>query len=149
MWWRQSCWPFGPLELIAVGLTELKFVGLSVVFSFLSLLFSHSVTSDFFYNSMGASPPGSLCPWDFPGKITGVGCHFLSRGSSPPRDRPTSLNLLFCRWILYGWVTWEALEFRVFSCRAMDVKLNCKDILVKAASQVVLVIRTHLSMQET
>ena len=27
-----------------------------------------------------------LCPWDFPGKNTGVGCHFLLRGSSQPRD---------------------------------------------------------------
>ena len=25
---------------------------------------------------MDRSPPGS-CPWDFPGKTTGVGCHFL------------------------------------------------------------------------
>ena len=23
------------------------------------------------------SPPGSPCPWDFSGKNTGVGCHFL------------------------------------------------------------------------
>ena len=23
------------------------------------------------------SPPGSSCPWDSPGKNTGVGCHFL------------------------------------------------------------------------
>ena len=28
-----------------------------------------------------------LCPWNFPGKNTGVGCHFLSRGSSWPRDQ--------------------------------------------------------------
>ena len=27
-----------------------------------------------------------LCPWDFPGKNTGVGCHFLQTGSSLPRD---------------------------------------------------------------
>ena len=27
-----------------------------------------------------------LCPWDFPGKNTGVGCHFLLQGSSKPRD---------------------------------------------------------------
>ena len=25
----------------------------------------------------GLSPPRFLCPWDFPGKNTGVGCHFL------------------------------------------------------------------------
>ena len=28
-----------------------------------------------------------LCPWDSPGKETGVGCHSSSRGSSQPRDR--------------------------------------------------------------
>ena len=28
-----------------------------------------------------------LCPWDSPGKDTGVGCHFLLQGSSWPRDR--------------------------------------------------------------
>ena len=28
-----------------------------------------------------------LCPWDVPGKNTGVGCHFLLQGSSPPRNR--------------------------------------------------------------
>ena len=40
-------------------------------------------------------PPGLwtvrlLCPWNFPGKNTGVGCHFLlsrSLGSSQPKDR--------------------------------------------------------------
>ena len=32
--------------------------------------------------------PTRLCPWNFPGKNTGVGCHFLSRGSSSPRDQP-------------------------------------------------------------
>ena len=25
----------------------------------------------------GLEPIGFLCPWDFPGKNTGVGCHFL------------------------------------------------------------------------
>ena len=27
-----------------------------------------------------SSPPGSPCPWDSPGKDTGVGCHFLLQG---------------------------------------------------------------------
>ena len=35
----------------------------------------------------GLQPIRLLCPWDFPGKNTGVGCHFLLQGSSPPRDR--------------------------------------------------------------
>ena len=40
-----------------------------------------------------------LCPWDFPGKSTGVGCHFLlqgiflTQGSTP--------GLLHCRQTLY------------------------------------------------
>ena len=32
---------------------------------------------------MDCSPPVLLCPWDFPGKNTGVGCHF-----PPPGDLP-------------------------------------------------------------
>ena len=28
-----------------------------------------------------------FCPWDSPGKNTGVGCHAPSRGSSQPRDQ--------------------------------------------------------------
>ena len=30
-----------------------------------------------FCNPIDYSLPGSSCPWDFPGKSTGVGCHFL------------------------------------------------------------------------
>ena len=44
-----------------------------------------------------------LCPWDFPGKNTGVHCHFplqgifLTQGSNP--------FFLHCRWNLYHWAT--------------------------------------------
>ena len=37
----------------------------------------------------------ALCPWDFPGKNTGVGCHFVLRGSSQPRDR-THFSFVSC-----------------------------------------------------
>ena len=37
--------------------------------------------------SHGLQPTRLLCPWDFPGKGTGVGWHFLSRGSSRLRGR--------------------------------------------------------------
>ena len=33
-------------------------------------------------NPMDCSLPG-LCPWDFPGKNTGMGCHFLLLGIFP------------------------------------------------------------------
>ena len=28
-------------------------------------------------------PTRLLCPWDFPGKDTGAGCHFLLQGTKP------------------------------------------------------------------
>ena len=34
----------------------------------------------------GLEPTRLLCPWNFPGKNTGVGCHFLLQGFSWPRD---------------------------------------------------------------
>ena len=37
---------------------------------------SHSVVSDS-SRSYGLQPTRLLCPWDFPGKSTGVGCHCL------------------------------------------------------------------------
>ena len=46
-----------------------------------------------------------LCPWGFPGKNTGVGCHFLLQGIFSTQE----LNLhLHCKWILYHWATREA-----------------------------------------
>ena len=47
----------------------------------------------------GLQPSRLLCPRDFPGKNTGVGCHFLlQRGSSQPRDQ-TRISCIG-RWIL-------------------------------------------------
>ena len=55
-------------------------------------------------------PTRFLCPWNFPGKNTGVGCHsllqgiFLTQGSNPG-----PLCVLHGRQILYHWSTREAL----------------------------------------
>ena len=45
----------------------------------------------------GLQPAKLPCPWNFPGKNTGVGCHFffLKRGSFQPRDR-THISCLSC-----------------------------------------------------
>ena len=40
------------------------------------MLFSRSVVSDSL-QPRGLHPARLLCPWDFPGKDTGVGCQFL------------------------------------------------------------------------
>ena len=43
-------------------------------------------------NSMDPMEPARLlCPWDFPGKNTGVGCHFLPQGIFPTQGLNSSL----------------------------------------------------------
>ena len=48
---------------------------------------------------MDHSLPGCLCPWDFPGKNTGVDSHSLLQGIFPTQG--LNLGLLNCRQILY------------------------------------------------
>ena len=66
-----------------------------------SLLLSRSVVS----NSLqphGLQPARLPCPWDSPGKNTGVACHFLFQGIVPTQgSNPCLLCLLHCRQILY------------------------------------------------
>ena len=68
-----------------------------------------------------------LCPEDFPGKNTGVGCHFLLQGIFPTQgSNPRLLCLLHCWWIphlLSHWgspcccsVAWSCL----IPCNATD-----------------------------
>ena len=51
------------------------------------------------FQSLGLQPHGLqpsrlLCPWDFPGKNTGVGCHFLLQGTVLTQGS----NLCFLHW---------------------------------------------------
>ena len=47
----------------------------------------------------GLQPTRLLCPWDSPGKNTGVGCHFLLQGIFPAQG--WNPGLPHCRQILY------------------------------------------------
>ena len=58
------------------------------------LLFSHSVISDALLQSSWL-----LCPWDFPGKNTRVGCHFLLQGIFPTQG--LNPHLLLGRWVFF------------------------------------------------
>ena len=44
-------------------------------------------------------PARLLCPWDSPGKNTGVGCHSLLQGIFPTQG--SNQGLLYCKQILY------------------------------------------------
>ena len=47
----------------------------------------------------GLQPASLFCPWDSPGKNTGVGCHFLLQGIFPTQE--SNQGLLHYRQILY------------------------------------------------
>ena len=61
----------------------------------------------------GLEPVSLLCPWDSPGKNSGVGCHallqgtFLTQGSNPP--------LLDCRQILYHMNPWGSPDIPLWT----------------------------------
>ena len=59
---------------------------------------SHSGVSDS-SRPHGLEPARLLCPWDSPGKNTGVGCHSLLQGIFLTQG--SNLGLLYCRQILY------------------------------------------------
>ena len=61
------------------------------------LKLSHSVGSNSLWPH-GLWPTRLLCPWDSPGKITGVGQHSLLQGIFP--TQASNPGLLHCRWIL-------------------------------------------------
>ena len=58
----------------------------------LLLLFSGQVMSDSWWPH-GLQPTRLLCPWDSPGKNTGVGCHSLLQGIFPTQGSNSSLLL--------------------------------------------------------
>ena len=76
--------------------------------SFLSCECVCSVVSDSL-RLHGPWPTCLLCPWDFPGKKTGVGSLPSSKGSSRPRDQ-THISCMSCTgWrIPYHCATWKA-----------------------------------------
>ena len=56
-------------------------------------MLSHSVMSDSLWPH-GLYPARLLCPWNFPGKNTGMGCHFLLQGIFLPQG----LNPCLLHW---------------------------------------------------
>ena len=73
-------------------------------------------------NPMDCSPPGSLCPWDAPGKNTGVGCSALLQGMFPTQG--SNLHLFHLPALAGGFftanTTWEALMTVYFTSFRQD-----------------------------
>ena len=64
----------------------------------INLISAYSLSRVRLCEPMDCSPLRLLCPWDSPGKDTGVGCHFLLQGIFPTQE--PNLGLLHCRQIL-------------------------------------------------
>ena len=75
----------------------------------------------------GLQPARLLYLWDYLGKNTGVGCHFLPQESSQPRNQ-THISCIssIARWVLYHCTTWEAHHFH--SVQFSSVSQSCPTV---------------------
>ena len=128
----QICWCFSHPESILKGNNPIKAyftyhkiypfqVYNSMIFSKFTHLCNHhhkSVLEHFYHSnkilcvcacsvvSDSLWPTRLLCPWNFPGKGTGVSCHFLLQGIFPTQgSNPVSCSSCFGRRVLYHWAT--------------------------------------------
>ena len=69
----------------------------------------------------GLEPAWLLCLWNFPGKDTGVDCHFCLQGIFLTQG--SNLHLLLGRWILYHLATWEIPTFMFMGKQNIHVAL--------------------------
>ena len=90
-----------PSDLQIINQPQKKVFSVCILFFHHSYVLSLSIVSDSL-RPCGLQPARLLCPWDSPGKNTGVGCHFLFQGIFPAQgSNPHLLCLLHCRQILY------------------------------------------------
>ena len=69
------------------------------------------------FGTLWLQPARLLCPWDSPGKNTGVGCYALLQGIFPTQGlNPWLLHLLHCRQIIYLWATGGSPLLINYSC---------------------------------
>ena len=90
-------------ELVRHGNTwrKLKCIWLSEISQFEKAAYHVKVSVTWWYLTLcdTMDPTRLLCPWNFPGKNTGVGCHSLLQWIFPTQG--LNLGLLHCRQILY------------------------------------------------
>ena len=73
--------------------------------------------------SFGLSPTRLLCSWDFSGKNTRVGCHFLLQGIFPTQG--SNPHPLHCRRILYPLSHLETKQYKMYFNLKIDM-FNCR-----------------------
>ena len=105
-----SVWPVRPLIIEFRPHPNLGWLHLKILVWIIFTCVCHSVVSNSSWPH-GLQPTRLLCPWDYPGKNTGVGSHLLLRGMFLIQGSNPESSCGFCigRQILYHWATWNAL----------------------------------------
>ena len=85
-----------------------------------------------------------LCPWDFPAKNTGVGCHFLFQGIFPTQK--SNLHLLHCRQTLYLLSHWDFSWIDVCVCVCVCVCVS-RSVMSDSATPQIVACQASLSME--
>ena len=80
-------------------LTSIYIAPAGISFRILKWKWSGSVMSDSLHTPWTVATR-LLCPWDFPGKSTGMGCHFLLQGIFPTQG--SNPGFLHCKQMLYS-----------------------------------------------
>ena len=126
--WLPS-WFFGTLALNPNADTSLR---LPLLCGPSSFVFVHAcivcVLSHVWLGPHGLQPSRLLSQWNFPGKNTGAGCHFLLQGVFLTQgSNPHRLCLLHWKQILYHFATWEeapCFVVSLFSCSVVSDSLQ-------------------------
>ena len=78
--------------------------------------------------------PSRLLPWNFPGKNTGAGCHFLLQGIFLTQgSNPHRLCLLHWQQILYHFATWKPLALWWWCSLAQSCPTLCNPTSFQAS----------------
>ena len=99
-----------------------KQIFLHLIFPLHSMCVCQSLSCVQLLATHGLEPTRLLCPWDSPGKSTGVGCHsllqglFLTQGSNP--------GLLHCGHILYHLSYLGSLTFLQFQLCSRNINFH-------------------------
>ena len=85
------------------------------------------------YNSLRSyelMPTRLLCPWEFPGMDTGMGCHFLFQTIFPTQGSSPHLCIsCIGRQFLYHWTTWEAQVHRTHMVQEHSLPMLCSFVI--------------------
>ena len=84
-------------------------------------MLSCSVVSDFL-QPHGLQPTRFLCPWDYPGKSTGIGCHFLLQGIFLTQEC-NRISSLAGRFFTTS-ITWEAPIYILMTLKLASTNLH-------------------------